>query len=79
MLLVAAQAGSAQGVERIEDVLAEMRSHKHSLFSLKSDSGVQEKGCGALANLAAGNADNQVKIAAAGGIADVLAAMQAHR
>ena len=72
VLLVAAQAGSAQGVERIGDVLAEMRSHK-------SDAGVQEKGCNALVNLAAGNADNKVKISAAGGIADVLAAMRAHR
>ena len=39
---------------------------------------VQYHGCGALGNLAA-NADNQVTIAAAGGIKDVLEAMQVHK
>ena len=44
-----------------------------------ADAGVQEEGCRALESLAFGNADNRAKIAAAGGIADVLAAMRAHR
>ncbi len=71
VLLVAAQAGPAQGAVRVEDVLAEMRRHP-------ADVGVQEQGCGALWSLDV-NADNKVKIAAAGGIADVLAAMRGHR
>ncbi|KAJ1463788.1 expressed protein [Baffinella frigidus] len=42
-----------------------------------SSAGVQEQGCGALLNLAV-NAENQVAIAAQGGIAAVLRAMGAH-
>jgi len=38
----------------------------------------QQKGCAALWSLAAGNADNQAKIAAAGGIDAVVGAMGAH-
>ena len=64
----------------IDDVLAAMRAHR-------SHAGMQEWGCGALSNLALqhiGNqitqdADNPVKIADAGGIADVLVAMRTHR
>jgi hypothetical protein len=40
---------------------------------------VQALGCAALRNLAAGNADNKAKIAAAGGIDAVVGAMGAHR
>ena len=39
---------------------------------------VQEQACGALKNLAA-NADNQVKVAAEGGIRAILGAMQGHK
>ena len=71
VFLVAALAASAQGAKHWEDVLEEMRAHR-------SDARVQERRCGALANVAL-NADNQVKITAAGGIKDVLEAMRVHR
>ncbi len=44
----------------------------------KTSAGVQEQACGALKNLAV-NPDNQVAVAAAGGIVAIVAAMQAHK
>ncbi len=40
---------------------------------------MQEDACGAISNLAALNADNQLKLAEAGGIEAVVAAMTAHK
>ncbi len=44
----------------------------------KTSAGVQEHACAALKNLAV-NPDNQVAVAAAGGIVAIVAAMQAHK
>ena len=47
------------------------------LMQKHQNESVQRKGCGALKNLAS-NADNRVKIAAAGGIESILNAMKQH-
>jgi hypothetical protein len=44
----------------------------------KDNGALQERGCGALRNLA-GNSENEVKVAAEGGIAVVIDAMRRHK
>ncbi len=55
----------------IEVVISAMSKHE-------GHAGVQKKGCAALNTLAYSNADNQVKVAQAGGIEVVISAMRKH-
>ena len=64
-----AAAGNMGRQGGIEQVLEAMRGHAGSAQ-------LQEWGCGALAQLAAGNAENQGKIGTQGGIELVLEAMR---
>ena len=57
--------------EDVPDIMREMKQYKQN-------AGVQEQGCEALGNLAL-NAENQVKIAEAGGIEAIMRGMEQHR
>ena len=49
-----------------------------SMKKKPTDASVQQDGCGALADLAGNNAENQAAIAQAGGIPAVVAALRGH-
>jgi hypothetical protein len=55
-----------------------MYMYIYAMQAHKTSAGVQEQACAAMKNLAV-NPDNQVAVAAAGGIVAVVAAMQAHK